>query len=223
MKRIVLVNPNTSAATTALMVSIARAHLAAGFAMDGATAATGAPLIVDEDQLRIAADAVARMAPSLAGTAEGVIVAAFGDPGVEALGAALSVPVAGIAACAMGEAAAAGRRFAVVTTTPALVAAIAARAENLGFGRQLAGVRTTEGPPQALMADRPRLVAALERAARRAIAEDAAEAIIIGGGPLAAVAQELRSRLPCPVIEPIPAAVRWMNARLGAGSLREDR
>jgi allantoin racemase len=222
MKRIVLVNPNTNAATTALMVSIARAHLAAGFAMDGATAAAGAPLIVDEDQLRIAADVVTRMAPSLAGTADGVIVAAFGDPGVEALGEALSVPVAGIAACAMGEAAAGGRRFAVVTTTPALVSAIAARAASLGLGRQLAGVRTTEGPPQALMVDRQRLVAALEHAGRRAIAEDAAEAIIIGGGPLAAAAQDLRNRLPCPVIEPIPAAVRWMNARLGAASSRED-
>ena len=223
MKRIVLVNPNTNAATTALMTSIARAHMAAGFAVDGATAVAGAPLIVDEDQLRIAADAVARMAPSLAGTADGVIVAAFGDPGVEALGAALSVPVVGIAACAMGEAAAGGRRFAVVTTTPALVAAIAARAGSLGLGRQLAGVRITEGPPQALMADRQGLVAALERAARRAIAEDAAEAIIIGGGPLAAAAQALRNRMPCPVIEPIPAAVRWMNARLSAESLREDR
>jgi Asp/Glu/hydantoin racemase len=223
MKRIVLVNPNTNAATTGLMMTIARAHLAAGFAMDGATAAAGAPLIVDEDQLRTAADVVARMAPSLARTADGVIVAAFGDPGVEALRAALSVPVAGIAACAMGEAAAGGRRFAVVTTTPALVAAIAARAGSLGLGRQLAGVRTTEGLPQALMADRQRLVAALERAARRAIAEDAAEAIIIGGGPLAAAAQALRNRLPCPVIEPIPAAVRWMNARLSAESLREDR
>jgi allantoin racemase len=223
MKRIVLVNPNTNAATTALMVTIARAHLAAGFAMDGATAAAGAALIVDEDQLRVAADAVARMAPSLIATVDGVIVAAFGDPGVEALRAALLVPVAGIAACAMGEAAAGGRRFAVVTTTPALVAAITARAENLGLGRQLAGIRITEGPPQALMADRQRLIAALERAARRAIAEDAAEAIIIGGGPLAAAAQELRSRLPCPVIEPIPAAVRWMNGRLGTESPRKDR
>jgi allantoin racemase len=223
MKRIVLVNPNTNAATTALMTTIARAHVAAGLRMEGATAPAGAPLIVDEDQLRIAADVVARMAPSLADGVDGVIVAAFGDPGVEALRATLSVPVAGIAACAMGEAAAGGRRFAVVTTTPALKSAIAARAGSLGLGGQLASVRTTEGPPQALMADRQRLIAALERAARCAIAEDAAEAIIVGGGPLAAAAQELRSRLPCPVIEPIPAAVRWMNARLGAELPREDR
>ncbi len=215
MKRIVLVNPNTNAATTALMVAIAREHLAPDFQLEGATAAIGAPLIVDEGQLRVAAEAVAGMAPNLAGRSDGVIVSAFGDPGVEALRRLLSVPVAGIAECAMREAAAGGRRFAIVTTTPALAPAIASRAERHGLGRQLASIRIAEGPLDALMADSVRLVAALERAAHLAIAEDGAEAIIIGGGPLAAAAKELRNRLSAPVVEPIPAAVRWIETRVG--------
>jgi allantoin racemase len=215
MKRIVLVNPNTNAATTALMVAIARQHLAPGFELEGATATAGAPLITNEDQLSVAAAAVVGMAPSLANTSDGMIVSAFGDPGADALRKLLSIPVAGIAECAMHEAAAGGRRFAVVTTTPALASAIASRAEGLGLGRQLSSIRITDGPPDALMADNMRLVVALERAARLAIDEDRAEAIIIGGGPLAAAAQELRDRFSTPIIEPIPAAVRWLQAQIG--------
>src|SRR3981081_1747343 len=87
------------------MVAIAGAS-GAGAPAGGATAAFGAPLIVDKDQLRIAAEAVASMAPSLAEGADGVIVSAFGDPGVEGLRQMLSVPVAGLAECAMREASA---------------------------------------------------------------------------------------------------------------------
>lgn len=215
MKRIVLVNPNTNATTTALMVAIARQNLAPGFELEGATANTGAPLITNGDQLRVAAAAVVDMAPFLANTSDGVIVSAFGDPGAEALRELLSSPVAGIAECAMRAAAAGGRRFAVVTTTPALASAIALRAEGLGLGRQFSGIRITDGPLDALMPDNMRLVAALEHAARLAIEEDRAEAIIIGGGPLAAAAQELRGRFSTPIIEPIPAAVRWLQAHMG--------
>ena len=214
MKRIVLVNPNTNTATTALMLAIAREHLVPGAELEGVTAITGAPLITNEDQLRIAAEAVADMAPSLAEMSDGVIVSAFGDPGADALRGLLSVPVAGIAECAMREAAAGGRRFAVVTTTPALAPVIAARADGLGLGRQLAAIRTTEGRPDTLMADASRLVAALERAARLTLEEDGAETIIIGGGPLAAAARELGRRLSTVIVEPIPAAVRWLQAQV---------
>jgi allantoin racemase len=214
MKRIALVNPNTNAATTALMLAIARQHAIPGCAVEGVTAPSGAALIVSEDQLRMAADGVASMARSFAKQVDGVIVSAFGDPGVEALCKQLSMPVEGIAEPAMREAAALGRRFAIVTTTPGLVRHILATAHRLGFGPQLAAIRTTEAPLEALLRDSERLVDALEHAARLAMEQDAAGAIIVGGGPLAAAAQSLRRRLSVDVVEPIPAAMRRMTSIL---------
>ena len=169
MKRIALVNPNTNAATTALMVAIARQHARPGCAVEGVTAPSGAPLIINEDQLRMAADGVASMARSLAKQVDGVIVSAFGDPAVEALRKQLSMPVEGIAEPAMREAAAHGRRFAIVTTTPGLVRHMLATAHRLGFGPQLAAIRTTEALLEPLMRDSERLVDALEHAARLAM------------------------------------------------------
>jgi Asp/Glu/hydantoin racemase len=205
--RLLLVNPNTNAGTTAVMTAIAQRAAPPGVTIEGATAATGAPLILDPTMLATAAGAVQAL---LAGTDlapfGGVIVAAFGDPGLEAIRAGAPVPVTGIAEAAMAEAAGHGR-FAVVTTTPLLAEAIGARAAAYGHAAAFAGTWLTDGDAGALMAEPAGLKAALEGAIRRALDESAADAVIIGGGPLAAAAAALRPRLAVPIIEPVPAAV----------------
>ncbi|GGJ12838.1 aspartate/glutamate racemase family protein [Neoroseomonas lacus] len=215
--RLLLVNPNTNAATTALMIGIAQGAAPAGVTIEGATAATGASLILDATMLAAAATAVQALvaAADLAPYA-GVIVAAFGDPGLAATRALTSLPVTGIAEAAMAEAASHGR-FAIVTTTPLLVEAIGARAAAYGHGAAFAGTWLTAGDAGALMADPGRLEDALEATIRRAMAEAAPDAVIIGGGPLAAAAAALRPRLPVPIIEPVPAAV-GLALRRAAGT-----
>jgi Asp/Glu/hydantoin racemase len=217
VQRIVLVNPNTSTATTDRMVAVARKHLERGFSLEAVTAASGAQLIVNEDQLGVAARAVAALAPGLAATSDGVIISAFGDPGVDELRQRITQPVVGIAESAMREAARGEHRFSIVTTTPELVDAMKRRAQRLGFGCRLASVRVTDGPLDALMTNEAGLIEALFRAADVAIRQDGAQAVIVGGGPLAAVADQLRSLLSVPVVEPIPAAVSGLQAVLQAG------
>jgi Asp/Glu/hydantoin racemase len=214
MKRIVLVNPNTSATSTALMLAIARDHLAKGFTLEGATAVSGPPLITNPEQLRMAGDVIAGMGASLARHADGIIVSGFGDPGAEELRRMLSVPVIGIAEAAMREAAGFGVPFSVVTTTPALLSTISSYAEKLGCGSLLASVHTTEGSPEDIMSDGELLVDELERIARLAVNEHGAQTIIVGGGPLATAAAALRDRMTVRMVEPIPAAMRRMTADL---------
>jgi Asp/Glu/hydantoin racemase len=202
--RLTLVNPNTSQATTAAMVAIAEAE--AGFAITGQTAPFGQSLITTEAALAEAARAVATMAPGLRGTS-GVIVSAFGDPGLAALRSALDIPVTGIAEASMAEAASGGRRFAVVTTTPDLIRAIARRAEAEGHAG-FVGTWVTPGDPTWLTARPEALRDALHDACLRALDGTGVEAIVIGGGPLALAARGLSGTLPVPIIEPVPAAVR---------------
>lgn len=207
--RLILVNPNTSQATTQAMVAIARE--AAGAPVEGVTAPFGAPLIADPHALAVAAQAVESLASDLAG-ADAVIVAAFGDPGLAGLRARLACPVVGIAEAGMAEAAAIAAHFAVVTTTPALSEAIEERARDLGHAR-FAGVFVTPGDPVAVMADDAGLADALADACLRAVAAGAG-AVVIGGGPLAVAARAIRDRVPVPLVEPVPAAVRLALARL---------
>ncbi|ODN69077.1 aspartate/glutamate racemase family protein [Methylobrevis pamukkalensis] len=211
---VLLINPNTSAAATDLMVAVARRAAAGRLAVTGATAAFGAPLITDETSLAIAADAViASASEHAAGDLDGVIVAAFGDPGLEVLKARLGCPVVGLAEASMMEAAAGGRRFSVATTTPRLVDAIRRCAVRHGLARQLLSIRTTPGDPETVMADLTTLRGRLREEVRSAIEEDGAEAVIIGGGPLADAATDLARELATMVIEPVPAAIRALLGR----------
>lgn len=63
------------------------------------------------------------------------------------------------------------------------------------------------------MGDPQRLQDALEQACKDAIHQDGAQAIIIGGGPLAVAARALKDRLPVQIVEPVPAAVRLAMRR----------
>ena len=80
MKRIVLVNPNTSEALTMMMVEIAREYASAGLYIDGLTVSFGPPLITCDTELDEAARSVLSVAPELAKRADAVIIGAFGDP-----------------------------------------------------------------------------------------------------------------------------------------------
>ena len=218
--RLLLINPNTNAATTDMMAGIARQVLAdrslsslGGEApsLEAMTVSAGVPLITDPAALAKAADAVVSALASVPrADYDGFIIAAFGDPGLIRARALGHTPVTGIAEAAMAEA---PGRFAVVTTTPLLVDSIADTAALYGHQQRFTGVHLTPGDPGALMGSPDALLKAMLDACRRAIAADHPDSIVIGGGPLARVARVLRPLLPIPVIEPIPAAVRLAITR----------
>ena len=214
MKPLLLINPNTNVITTREMVEIARNTLPLGQEVDGVTVLRGAPLIYDDEKLSVSACAVVEIAKTLDLTRySGIIVAAFGDPGIDALRRFSPVPVTGIAEAGIVEAATSARRFSIVTTTPALVAAIHKRVEAYGYAKTFTGVRLTRGDVVTLMNDPDRLNESLMEACGTAIVDDHAEAIIIGGGPLAIHAITLSPHFSVPIVEPVPAAVRLAVAR----------
>ncbi|WP_077002515.1 aspartate/glutamate racemase family protein [Variovorax sp. KK3] len=208
MRNILLINPNSSEATTSMMVGIAANELPDGLGVTGVTARRGPSMIVNEAELSAAAPEVEHAWENAGPGWQGIIVSAFGDPGIERLRRASEVPVVGICEASMREAAQDGRRFGVATVTPDLAAAIQGRADALGLSKLYTGIRLTEGDPRALAADPAALEEALARAVSRCIEEDGAQAVIIGGGPLGQAAIGLAGRFRVPVIAPIPAAVR---------------
>jgi Asp/Glu/hydantoin racemase len=216
---ILLINPNSSGATTAMMVKIAADEAAQRFAVTGATAQRGPEMIINEAELNAAALEVERTWLAHRGTGRrwaGVIVSAFGDPGIERVRTVSNVPVVGICEASMLEAAQQRRRFGIATVTPDLVDAIDARAVELGLREVYTGIRLTEGDPRALAARPQALEDALADAVARCIQEDGAQAVIIGGGPLGQAAVSLARRFEVPIIAPISAAVRRLGALLGA-------
>lgn len=212
--KLLLINPNTNPATTEAMRAIAQASAPSGVTILAQTAPFGVPLITTPETLAESAAAVlALLAEDIEPGLDGLIIAAFGDPALFEARHSTQIPVTGIAEAGMAEAAVDGRQFAVVTTTPELVDSIARSAKSYGHGGHFVGTVLTEGDATALTNDPARLPEALLAACRRAVDAFGAEAIVIGGGPLAVAARQIRGSVPVPVIEPVPAAVRLALSR----------
>ncbi len=204
---ILLINPNSSQATSNMMVAIAERAVTGRLAVAVATARRNPPMIVTPQQLTAAADEVIEIGAAHGAGCLGIIVSAFGDPGLVDLRARVDIPVVGICEASMIEAARNGRSFGVATTTPELIEAIDDRARDLGLAGQYTGIRCTPGDPLLLAGDEQRLRDALAEAVRQCIELDGAEAVIIGGGPLGQAAEQLQPQFATPIIAPIPCAV----------------
>ena len=206
-RHILLINPNSSQATSAMMQAIAQRAAGDALAVAVATAERSPTMIVSEKDLIASAEEVVEIGMRHAPDCVGIVVSAFGDPGLEALRRRVDIPVAGICEASMRMASQGGRRFGVATTTPLLVDAIAARAEALELGDLLTGIRCTAGDPEALTGDKSALTQALGEMVEACIAVDGAEAVIIGGGPLGEAAGALQPWFSNPVVSPIPCAI----------------
>ncbi|WP_328941838.1 aspartate/glutamate racemase family protein [Streptomyces sp. NBC_00250] len=206
----VLINPNTSTATTAMMAALARRALGDALPVRGVTVRRGPRMLTDPAALRAAAPEVlaAGLRATAAGDCAALLVGAFGDPGAAELRAATGVPVVGLGEAALREAAVGGTPFGIATTTPLLAEAIAAQVTALGLADRYTGLRLTTGSPEHLSADPQLLLDELGRAVRACVERDGARAVVIGGGPLGEAAQALRTRCAVRIVEPVPAACR---------------
>lgn len=210
MAPVLLINPNTSEASTALMAGILRAALGPAPPLVTETARVGAPMLTTPQDLDTAAQEVLRIGRARAPAVSAIVVGAFGNPGLGALRAAVDIPVLGIGEAALREAAAGGRRFGVATTTPGLDTSIGAAARALGLDAGYTGTRVPAADPLALAQDPDRQDACLAELIAACVA-DGAEAVVIGGGPLAASAARLAPRFPVPVIDAVAAAGRALR------------
>ena len=222
--QLLLINPNTSEATTARMAKLARARLPAQVELLSATAQEGSALITDEASLAIAVRQVVRMGEGFAQQRQAagaqmpavIVIAAFGNPGLEQLAARVApIAVLGLGAAALRAGARGGRRFGIATITPGLEASIAQSVAELGLSAQFSGTRIPPGGPQTLAADPALLREGLAQAVAQCVALDGAQAVVIGGGPLAQAAGELAPRFAQPVISAVDAAVEEALALLG--------
>ncbi|MDI9855300.1 aspartate/glutamate racemase family protein [Comamonas sp. 17RB] len=211
---VLLINPNTSEATTAMMHRLARKALPQDIALRSATAQRGTTMITSAEELATSVEEVLEIGQRLAGEVDAIVIAAFGNPGLQQLRAAVALPVVGIGEAAMREAALGGRRFGVATTTPELEASIAASADALGLSSLFAGSRIPVGDPLELAGQPALQDDSLAQAVHDCMALDGAQAVVIGGGPLAESAERIAPRFSVPVISPVAAAMRDIAALL---------
>ena len=125
---------------------------------------------------------------------DAVVVACFGDPGVEALRVLVRVPVIGIAAASFIQAAFLSQRFAIVTPavgTPERYAAVTAA---MGIRQQFLGTYQTQLSVADFESDDPSVVDTLVFHAQQAV-KDGAECLLFGCAGIADQIQEIAERV----------------------------
>lgn len=204
--KIALINPNSSMATSEMMGGMAEACLPDGFTIQVITAEKTPAMLVSDQDILLAKREVERLGIAVAQAVDAIVVGAFGDPALAQLRSIISVPAIGIGEASLLAASQGQRPFAVVTVTPALKDSISGYVDRLELSHLCCGVFITEDSADVLMDDLQQLEQQLYRASLLAI-EQGAEAIVIGGGPLAPAAERLKARLPVPVISPLIAGI----------------
>lgn len=148
--------------------------------------------------------------------ADGAVIACFDDTGLDAARSAVATPVVGICEAAIHLAAPLAHRFTIVTTLSRSIPPLEALAERYGVAHRCI-VRAAEVPVLALEHRDLGAVAKIEREIENALADDRAEAIILGCAGMTDFAASLSRQFGVPVIDGVAAAVKLVEALIGLG------
>ncbi len=218
MTRILLVNPNSTASMTALVRRSAERVAAPGTRIEAVNPADGPASI---EGYHDEAMAVPAMLDAIrAGEARGIhahVIACFDDPGLDAAREIARSPVIGICQAAVQVASTLAARFSVVTTLPRSVPIIEDLVESYGAGRRCRRVRAVDLPVLALEANPREAQARLLSEIRATLAEDRAEAVVLGCAGMSDLCAWLSAETGVPVIDGVTAAVKLAEALVGAG------
>ena len=216
--RLVLANPNATVAITESCATLARAAAAPGTEIVPWTNREGPPVVDGMVSDYQAGGPLVRGMVALAPRPDAVVLAGFGNYGTGAVKEALDLPVINMAEAAMALAIPLCHRFAIISTSPRMIAYTEDVVQAFGFAGRCATVRAVPLPP--LDAPAPRdeeIVERLAAEAEQAHFSSGADLVILGAARLSPYAAGLRRRTPLTVIEPVACGITIAEALVRIG------
>ena len=209
--RILVVNPNTTASMTEKISAAARRVASADTEILAVTSAKGPASIegfYDEAMSLAGMLAVIRETKDF----DAVVIACFDDTGLDAARCLTDRPVIGIGEAAYHMASMISNKYSVVTTLARSVPALEHNLHRYGLIARCARVRSSE--VAVLELEHPGSDACKRISAEigRAVAEDRAEAIVLGCAGMADLADDLSKEHGVPVLDGVSCAVGLAEA-----------
>ncbi len=185
MTDILLINPNTTASITDLVLKTARGLARPDTKLRAVTGAFGPRYIASRAAYAIAGHAALDALANDRGAKDAVVLACFGDPGLAALKEVSSIVTGGERWKSMLEEFVASQ----------------------GLASRLASVRTV-APTGAAIARNPRAaMALLAKGCAACTREDGADVVILGGAGLAGLAAKLQAKVDVPLLDGVACAI----------------
>lgn len=228
LQHVLVINPNTSESVTQRLVTQLSADWS-GVQIHGVTADFGAPYIADEYSYCIAGHAVLdawehaqEQAPAQGYAC--VLVACFGDPGLDALREVAGIPVWGLAQASMCAMQLQGyRRVAIVTGGEKWKPMLERWGLAQGFmdtqaQLQIVQISVLSANGMQLLKKPESTLLALTDSSAQALTDSNAHVVLLGGAGLAGMGKRVRQRSDLPVWDCVEAAQQWLAFSLRAVS-----
>ena len=149
--------------------------------------------------------------------ADAFVIACFDDTGLEAARCTTVAPVVGIGEAAFHMASLIAAKFSVVTTLSRSIAPIEHNLTKYGLAARCARVRAADVPVLALEEPGSKARQAIEQEIARALAEDGAEAIVLGCAGMTDLARDLERQARVPVLDGVACAVSLAESLVRLG------
>ncbi|MCW2784752.1 MAG: Hydantoin racemase [Marmoricola sp.] len=202
-----MLNPNSDAAMTAAVLTAARAVAAPDTIVSGRNPDTGPAAIESHVDEAFGEVAVARaVAASVDDGVDAYVIACFGDTGRDAARDLVDVPVVGMTEAALMNAALVAHRFTVITLPVRTIAMAERVVRHLGLEHRCT-VRAIDLGVGELHDEAAQVAELMIAEALRALADDGAEAIVLGCAGLAGVAEAIGTACGVPVIDGVAAGI----------------
>lgn len=215
--RILIVNPNTTASMTEKAAIAARAVAASGTEIIAATSRMGPVSIEGHYDGALAIPGLLSELRERQGEGyDAAVIACFDDTGLEAARSFADVPILGLCESAVVTAGFLAQRFTVVTTLERSRVLIDNLVRRYGMGER-AKVRASDIPVLELEDAASGAIGKLRAEIERALAEDGAEAIVLGCAGMTDLARELQEIYGVPVVDGVAAAVKQAEALVSLG------
>ena len=214
--RIHVVNPNTTPSMTAKIGAAAKAAASPGVEIRAVNPDFGPASIEGYyDEAFSVPGLLAEMAK--ARDADAFVIACFDDTGLEAARCAADAPVIGIGEAAFHMASLIAEKFSVVTTLARSIAPIERNLAKYGLIARCARVRASNVAVLALEEPGSDARRTIEAEIARALAEDGAEAIVLGCAGMTDLARELGAKAGVPVLDGVACAVALAESLVRVG------
>jgi allantoin racemase len=219
--KLLVINPNTTAAMTEKVTIAAQAALP-GVDIVAATGRFGASYIASRASYAIASHAALDCLAEYGEACDAVLLACFGDPGLDALREVTPVPVISLIDASCAEAGIDFQKFSIVTGGERWGPMLEEMLQSRGLHTQLASIRTVAPSGGAIAADPASAYALLAETCQLCIDHDGAQAVILGGAGLLGIAEKIQSQVSAPVICSNEAGFRATQKALAASFRQTD-
>ncbi|MFZ5705802.1 MAG: aspartate/glutamate racemase family protein [Pseudomonadota bacterium] len=215
--KILVINPNTTAAMTESIGAIAKKYAAPGTEITVCSPEWGPRSIEGHFEEQIAALATIETVVRYRDDFDGFVIACYGDPGVNACREVTDKPVLGIAEASMHTACLLGHKFSVVTVIERACALIEDGVKRVGLSDRCASIRSTGMSVLEIEENPQQAVVQMVEQGRLAIRDDGAEVICLGCAGMGPLDDQLEEQLGVPVLDGTACAVKMLEGILAYG------